>query len=273
MKKYQYQILRYCHDIVTGEFVNVGIVVYEPASKFLKASMLKKYARISKFFENVDGQFILRVLQNMDKAIQVRAKEIHNQKIKNLNQITEEILPPDDGSFFFSQPHAAMDLDLSLALDDLFERYVNKHQPKEKNYNSDKLIWQNYYKKYFDAYGITPVLSQHTIDTPTDKFVFERVWKNGAIHVFEPLSFNLKEENSIKDKVYKWDGKLNELDTNAEKLHLYLLSSLPEKTRLKEFIEQKLTKKELKNIKLSLIKEDEAESFSESLRDEIDNYK
>ena len=30
MKPYQYQVIRYTHDRVTGEFVNVGVVLYVP---------------------------------------------------------------------------------------------------------------------------------------------------------------------------------------------------------------------------------------------------
>jgi hypothetical protein len=67
MKNYQYQIIRYHHDIATGEFVNVGVVVYCQESGFLKAKVLTKDAHISRFFENVNGQFVLRMLKAINK--------------------------------------------------------------------------------------------------------------------------------------------------------------------------------------------------------------
>ena len=45
MKTYELQVLRYHHDIVTGEFVNVGIVLFNKEMKFLKGAVTHKYAR------------------------------------------------------------------------------------------------------------------------------------------------------------------------------------------------------------------------------------
>jgi len=42
MKTYQYQVLRYLHDHVTGEFVNVDLVFYESQTRFLRAQVTPK---------------------------------------------------------------------------------------------------------------------------------------------------------------------------------------------------------------------------------------
>ena len=33
---YTYTVLRYVHDVMTGEFVNVGLVVHSPAANFFR---------------------------------------------------------------------------------------------------------------------------------------------------------------------------------------------------------------------------------------------
>ncbi len=57
MIKYQYQILRYVHDQFTGEFGNLGVVMYAPKNRFLKCKVVSKYARLSSFFGEINGQF------------------------------------------------------------------------------------------------------------------------------------------------------------------------------------------------------------------------
>ncbi|RJT31901.1 DUF3037 domain-containing protein [Mesorhizobium waimense] len=48
-------ILRYRHDPVGGEQINVGIVVHAARSGFLGAVMRRSYGRISKVFPTLDG--------------------------------------------------------------------------------------------------------------------------------------------------------------------------------------------------------------------------
>ncbi|HMP32054.1 MAG TPA: DUF3037 domain-containing protein, partial [Saprospiraceae bacterium] len=60
MKSYQYQIIKYVHDHFTGEFVNVGVVVYDPESKFFGCKLTKKYKRISNFFPSSDGKKVVQ---------------------------------------------------------------------------------------------------------------------------------------------------------------------------------------------------------------------
>jgi hypothetical protein len=57
MKTYQYQIIRYLHDRVTGDFINVGVIVYAPDYQYLNCKIIAKYGRITSFFlERTVGQ-------------------------------------------------------------------------------------------------------------------------------------------------------------------------------------------------------------------------
>ena len=46
---YTFTVLRYVHDITTGEFVNVGVVLHAPKAKFLRAKTLRIRASASFF--------------------------------------------------------------------------------------------------------------------------------------------------------------------------------------------------------------------------------
>ena len=53
--KFNYVVLRYVHDVISGEFVNFGIVMVAPDVFFAKAICTPKYL-ISRFFQGVFGK-------------------------------------------------------------------------------------------------------------------------------------------------------------------------------------------------------------------------
>jgi Protein of unknown function (DUF3037) len=47
---FTYTVLRYVHDIATGEFVNMGVVLYAPEARYVSALCNPRYGRLSKMF-------------------------------------------------------------------------------------------------------------------------------------------------------------------------------------------------------------------------------
>ncbi|EHM7982831.1 DUF3037 domain-containing protein [Elizabethkingia anophelis] len=278
MKKFQYQVVRYRHDRVTGEFVNVGIIVYEPASGFVDSQFISKYSRITQFFENVDGNYLIKILKQFKKEFEyhsVSYKGLFSNTYKSINDISGMILPKDDSSLFCSEVFTAIDLDLKIAMSDLFERIVDRYiNETDKMVKDDKYVWKNIYKKYFDAYSITDKLTSHIVKTANDRIEFDKTWKNGVWNCFETVSFDLKKDEAIKNKIYRWSGVLNELENANEELHLYFLTALPSNkdTQLTKFIKETFNDEKYKSIKVELITEKDAEKLTKKFKEKIENH-
>lgn len=99
---------------------------------------------------------------------------------------------------------------------------------------TDEEAWSQVYKKYFDEFGITRKLSRHQIKTQNDKFDFDLAYKNGALHLYNPVSFDLMEHDAIKEKVYKWKGKIGEIETKEEDIKIHMLLLYPENQNQKD---------------------------------------
>jgi hypothetical protein len=273
MKKYQYQLVRYIHDRATLEFVNVGIILFEPDSKFLKSQFINRFGRISQFFSDVSGHYLLATLRNFEKEINIISKR--GQELffpyKNISEITNTILPKDDSALVCSEVFYGLDVNIDSALSDLYNRLVNKYQLDEGPDNlDDKYVWKNVYKKYFDKYNITHNLRSFSIRTPHDTIQFDRAWKNGTWHCYQALSFDLKRIESIKNKVYKWSGILNELSNSKEDLYIHFLTVGPSRYKnIQEFINDTFIQRGPSSIKVSLIKENEADKFVSSIKKEM----
>ncbi len=279
MNTYQYQVLRFLPDRVSGEFVNLGVVVFDPGKMKLVSHFYPKITRTSSFFPTINSRYLASMIKYLQKEFEsISAKfnsELPFEKIDSVDSITKSILPKDDSSLFFTPEKKLLELSIDIAASDLFEQFVlNYVQEEEREYVTDKEVWNNVYKSYFDEFKITEHLKPHKVTTALDTWEFEKAWKNGDWNCFETISFDLVKEESIKDKAYKWSGKLEELKTSKEPLHVYLLSKLPaHHPELNNFIKKKLGDMKLENkVTVELISGDNAEKFARKIKKEIDKH-
>lgn len=273
MKKYQYQIIRYIHDRVSSEFINVGVIVYSPEHQYLNCKIITRYGRITSFFTGVDGRAILKSLRNLEKEI-TNAQQLFTQLLplpEDLAELTRKILPDDDSSLVLTEVKKGIDLDFNKSLADLYRLLVTKWlSDDDEPATTDADVWKKKYKKYFDEYGITAKLMSYEVETKYDSFHFDKAWKNEIWHCYLPVSFDLQNVENIRSKVYKWAGKLAELATASENIDVTLLTSIPKKhLELSGFIREKLTF-DSAEFTVKLVSETEAERFARDLSGEMD---
>ena len=145
---YQYQVLRYRHDVATGEFVNVGLVYFDTQTHFLHVRMTKKTERIARFFGEIESEHLLRTFKGLETAFN-RIENIHS--FISVNEITKHILPPNDNALSFSPTVKGFDIDgHDSAFDDLYFTLIGKYngekieetRPKNKTKQAEpQLVW------------------------------------------------------------------------------------------------------------------------------------
>lgn len=273
MIKYQYQIVRYIHDRVTSEFVNVGIVIFQRDKKVVASKFVSKYSRISQFFTNFSGHHLISTLKQFEREVEriaTTSTELFFE-YELITDITNSILPKDDSALECSEVFNAIDINLDVALKDLFNRLVVKYiTENDKEIIDDKHVWKNIYKNYFDKFEITKNLKLHSVVTNNDVLEFDKSWKNGIWNCYQPISFDLQRIDSIKNKVYKWSGILSELENSDEKINIYFLTANSRKHKtIKKFVEDTFTNRKNDRINVTLIDEKEAEKFAKSVSKKI----
>lgn len=280
MNIYQYQILRYLPDLVSGEFVNLGVVIYDQKNNQLAGRFYHKITRVSSFFPSVNSRYLsstLKYLQaEFDKVCQQLKTEFSFEIAKDIEIITKSILPIDDSALRFTEPKTLLEITLDIAADDLYNTIVlNYIDESEREYVTDREVWTKIYKSYFDKFRITEYFEHHTVETEMDSWQFDHAWKNGVWNCFETVSFDLMKEDSIREKTFKWWGKVADLQSSNEKIHLYLLSKMPsEYPDLKRTIKKKLGEGDYgENLTVELISEKDAERFAKRIKKEIEDHK
>ena len=270
MKKYYYQIIRYVHDHFTGEFVNVGVIVFSKEHNFLGCKTIHKYQRITHLFPEANRKTISHILRYLENEIQAEGLMLDELQDSSdrIDVVLNTVLSNDNNTFQFTDPKAAIDIDLQVALDDLYLQLVEKYYPrdKEKQTLSDNDVWRITYKSHFEKYGILDRLKPHKVKVPNDEITFSLSWKNEIWHNYEPLSLELKKKDNIKEKVYKWAGKLQALKLADEALYISFLTSLhPNHEDVLSFIKEYLQTSEGK-LKVDVVTADQAENVAKSIK-------
>src|SRR5204863_4637030 len=99
-------ILRYVHDVVTGEFANIGVVLYAPEQRFLQARFTTSYERLEAMFLKIDRLHFSALMRCLANGFDGMGAQIQNSAtippVNSLSEMVKRILPPDDSSLQWS---------------------------------------------------------------------------------------------------------------------------------------------------------------------------
>ncbi|MHC8321241.1 DUF3037 domain-containing protein [Pseudomonas sp. GB2N2] len=275
-KNYDFSILKYVHDRITGEFINIGAVIYCKEDKLLKLKCKSRTTRISAIFPDLDRTHLKSVL----KHISNRFNEINN-RIKEgldfegdtpLSSFIAETLKKDDSALQWSNVSSGLSLAPSLELDKIFERYVSFHDaPEARERRTEQDIWRDF-EKHLKSFVPTETFSPKKISVLDDELEFKHAWKNGIWHCVEPVSFDLSDADNMKDKAHRWLGQMTSIQNSSEEFKLYLIVSKPTEQKLAGAFTQALSilRKIPTNKKIFL--EDEVEELALEMKSKFDSH-
>ena len=281
MITYEYQLLRYLPDRVTGEFLNVGVVLFSRHSSRLLVRTIQTSTRVSCLFPGVKGKRLTTTLRQLATSLRELGElgddGTGSTAPRTITDFTHRALPPDDSALIWSPPAQARDLDLEEAFEDLFDRTVAQHEVNRKPYRTDEKVWRETYQPYLEKYHVRELLHPHAVNIGGNKIKFDYAVKNGVWNCLEPVTFDLRNPDSVKEKVYRWMGKIQELTGSSEKLHLYLLSELPADKKLRAFVRDRIEEQrrdreiatEARQLEVELITPDQAADFAARLKEDV----
>lgn len=280
---FQYSILRYTHDVVTGEYINVGLALYSKPESFFRAQLLTRYQRLTQTFPGADGEAFKRHMEHLQRVFDRLAQEVNKRQTSFLGEWPEAIeeilinvITPDDSSLRFSEPSTGMTDDLEKLFENLYQRRIEYYlSTAEKASRTDEEVWQAFKKPLVEA-NIYNRLSRHVIQAGVDTFQFDYAWKNGAWNVLHPLSFDLMYATNMRKKAKEWLGSTILLGTVKEISHIYMLLGRPHKPnneldRGYKDAKSILTKART-DIKVELVEEDRAEDFAKQIKPMVEEH-
>jgi hypothetical protein len=271
---YTYSVLRYMHDITTGEFINVGVVLYSRDGGYASALCRSTFGRLSKTFPGMDGD----AFKSLMRFVQARVEEIGdglktelplNGRPATVLDIAHAVVPPDDSSLQWSPPGSGLSENLSQTLEGLFERMVIRYDERPQlERRSDDEVWRKY-RLSLENTHVLKHLQPKKISVQDDEVEFQHAWKNGVWHCLEPVSFDLSSADSIREKAHKWLGQLLSVKDAREPFKVYLLLGEPQQEALRPAFDKAISILSRLPVDSEVIRESNAGDFSEQFAREI----
>lgn len=229
---YSYTLLRYVHDVLTGEFINIGVVLFVPSTGQTLYKTRATIGRLKGAFPDLDrGAFSLS-MQAVRRGLQRVAKKEREAGLLlskgDAASVARKALPSDDSSLQWSACGTGLTNNPQEALERLFERFISRYDTHSRARKTDDDVWRPV-RQQLEARNLAQRLQEKSIRGGLDDIVFKHAWKNGQWHVYEPLSFDLVDADGIKSKAREWLGHLSAVvaDGTAEQFKPHFIVGAP----------------------------------------------
>jgi hypothetical protein len=189
-----------------------------------------------------------------------------------IEHLLANVLPPDNSAIQFSKPGVGLSGDLDRTLDELYQRHVEQYAVTDESpRRTDETVWR-VFKDPLDRALVTPRLRSKRIVAPDFEYLFKRSWKNEIWHVYEPVSFDLVEADSILNKANRWVGQATSLLDSPDAFRIHLLLGEPQDERLKSTFVKAQHILDKMPVQKVFVWESEAEAFAQGLAKEIHSH-
>lgn len=238
-EKYQYATLRYMHDVATREFLSVGVAVYVRQTGALEFKFRKSLGLAGKMFNSAvlaDFRALMRAVSSQAVKVQTEYTEsVLQQEPQKLEEILGAFFPADDSALQWSTVGSGLTaVDATAVVERLYKRYCGKYDYQERAERiTDRDAWARF-KKELQVRRIDRFFEPKTIHGAVDEVKFQFAWQNSVWHCLEPVSFDLGDADTIRDKAYRLVGEAASLRQATESFRVYYIATPPADARLQK---------------------------------------
>ena len=279
MTPYQFAIIRYLHNANSGEFVNIGLVMWLPREKRTLFSINERYSRLSQFFSPFDGSGYRQLVRQLSHRLKWVSKDIEERgstteaekPILDIGDLLPLLLPEDNSCFQWSSAMAGIASDPELRLKQLTAEMIERHEPKGPRTRRDEAdIWGGLEQR-LQTRGLTGKLQRDVeLSGANYSYKFKRGWKNGAIQVLEPISLDYLYPWDVIDKATTWSGRLFNL-SKSTKFEMSGVLARPQGEELTKAYNQAVAiLKDTPQVR-ALITEDEFDDFMNKIEHDLEH--
>jgi hypothetical protein len=270
-KTYSYSVLRYVHDVTTGEFVNVGLALYCADMHYANATCRTSAKRLTPLFPSLDGNHFRSLMRKVQTRFEALHEEVSSQlalrSYGSVMELAHSVIPKDDSTLQWAPMGSGLTSDPDATLEQLFERFVTKHEESSTVHRrNDEQVWKNFSRE-LEQQQVLKHFQPKTFTTPDDEIKFDRAWKNHAWHCLAPVSFDLASAESIRDKAHKWLGQI--ASVGSDELKLYFLVGEPSQADLYPVYQSALNILKKASDSTEVITEKEATALSHRLAAQV----
>ena len=236
MPPFTYVVLRYVHDSVTGESLNVGVLLVSSPEEYANCRLEMNHGRLAAAFRDFDSEFHRHTMRGLDRDVRrLRDLSLHGQRslfpLGDAGKLIRTLWPDTGLSYRASEVKVGATENLDRTLESLFKRFVTSQEPdrRGRRRRDDEDVWRDVHR-HLPA-KVAMRLHSASVEAGPFVFKFDHAYQNGRLHVVEPLSFDLLESDTVRDKSMRWIGYASHLKPYLGTLNLVVEGPTREEVR------------------------------------------
>lgn len=228
--KFSFSLLQYVHSSWLKERINIGVLIVGHSGNHVKLKTRGWEGRVLSAYPTLVRSNFTEDLRQIKRSIDRFSKQALTQEsllcVGTLQEKGEDpnglacalgksVAPDMDSSYRWVQGGTGLCSSYEEQLQSLFSRYVSAYdRVKSTNHpRSDENVWTTFNRKVSERKLDHFLREDPTIDTSLGRVKFHAGYQNGKMHLIQPLSFDLVEEDSIGSKAAKWGGFAHSIKT------------------------------------------------------------
>jgi hypothetical protein len=191
-----YSLIQYCPDPSRLEAANVGVLLFCPALRFVKARLAENNRRIDKFFGHQDWDLVKAQKQAIVERLIVDAA--HFRTLEDL----QDYAGRRANEIQLSPARPLKVRNVEEELEGLFQRLVGDDEHRERGPRAKTL-----FRDAIEKAGIEPMLKKDvTVTVPTigREMTVPYGYQNGRFNLIEPERFDAPDSEAVFNKASRW---------------------------------------------------------------------
>lgn len=268
---YTYCVVRYVHDPAAGEALNVGVLAFSPSERWVACRVEPRYARLSSTFRDFTGHHYRAATRRMIAAVDSLKARWRDEfpSIEGMPKTVDNVfrmLFPDPGlSLQRGEMYSGLAYDLEQAIVGIFDRMVASQHPEgSEARRTDTQVW-SMFQEPLEKHGVLEALQPKRFSSSAFSIEFDYAWKNTEWHVFQPLSMDYRQADSLQRAATIWLGNATALKDQEELGELNILLGPPQSSAQRNAYARAKDLLHKMPVTHRLIEESEAEDFAQEL--------
>jgi hypothetical protein len=274
--QYTYVVIRYVHDRAAGESLNVGVLLYSAAARYVAVQVEPRFERLSRAFAGFDGDSYRSTLHRLSEAVRAMRTTLNSgtlvfdEPLRDATEVLKDIWPDAGLGFHAGAMMSGVTSDpLPRVLSELFARMVSSQIPgrADAERRSDEEVWAGVYQTAMRRERISHHLTPRTFEAPEFEIRFDHTFQNKLWHVVQPVTMDFVRADSLQEKATRWLGNATALKGHPRLGKLYVLLGEPRLEVHRSAYDKAKNLLHKMPVKHEIVEEREADSFARELAD------
>lgn len=248
--KYGYCLLQYQHNPWLKERLNIGVLVFGQSANYLRLKTRSWDGRILSSYPNLNRANFTEDLKQIQRSVTKYFegdfksptlfvdRGYHNslERAEHDALLLGRMLSPDmDSSYRWEAGGVGMCSSLEEKHEQLFQRFVSPYdKTRPAQHRTDSQVWSSFSAKLTERKLDRYIEADKTVRTDLGALKFQAAYQNGSLHVIQPLSFDLSDEEHVTAKAAKWGGYAQSVQSREKSVHPHYVIGRPNSPQLEE---------------------------------------